>query len=454
MSTIRRKISVPSRDIARRQGGTRRRSRRRCSPPLSICAVRAAVLKSARELRCARARRTMITSLRSGDRRGPRRGPSKLPNSGMSGIDGLIVNMPDVYEAESIALAGKVVSTRSDLGRRWATKPFASCPDDHPEPISRRKARRAVVQSPDDARSSLQSARSVRKRRRRAGRLTVRRSRSGTGRRARRRSQLRGRLDVPGPVPDQVSNALRSRWRDRRRGRGRRREVGEDSLWATGSWRSPASARSASRSRFSSASLVKMPDALSFAQGATMIQSYATALYAFDARGSKTGRRFSRSVPGEGSGLPPWTWRPHYGAHVIAAASSTAKLAAAVAVGAEGTIAYEEEDLKVRAREISGGGVDVVIDPVGGDEVRSSAPGARQIRQALRHRVHSGDRLRAAQPGVAQQQERHRHRLGSMGGERSGRQPRTHRRVGDHGERGQGCIRRCRRNTRWRTPRG
>ncbi|MGP0108111.1 MAG: zinc-binding dehydrogenase, partial [Acidimicrobiales bacterium] len=28
--------------------------------------------------------------------------------------------------------------------------------------------------------------------------------------------------------------------------------------------------------------------------------------------------------------------------------------------------AYEEEDLKTRARQISGGGVDVVIDPVGG----------------------------------------------------------------------------------------
>ena len=29
-------------------------------------------------------------------------------------------------------------------------------------------------------------------------------------------------------------------------------------------------------------------------------------------------------------------------------------------------IAYETEDLKARARELSGGGVDVVIDPVGG----------------------------------------------------------------------------------------
>jgi NADPH2:quinone reductase len=54
------------------------------------------------------------------------------------------------------------------------------------------------------------------------------------------------------------------------------------------------------------------------------------------------------------------------GAKVIAAASSPAKLAAATAMGATATIAYEDEDLKTRAREISGGGVDVVIDSVGG----------------------------------------------------------------------------------------
>ena len=50
---------------------------------------------------------------------------------------------------------------------------------------------------------------------------------------------------------------------------------------------------------------------------------------------------------------------------MIAAASTPEKLAAAAAAGAEATIAYEAEDLKARAREISGGGVDVVVDPVG-----------------------------------------------------------------------------------------
>jgi NADPH2:quinone reductase len=35
-------------------------------------------------------------------------------------------------------------------------------------------------------------------------------------------------------------------------------------------------------------------------------------------------------------------------------------------MGATAAIAYEDEDLKARARELAGGGVDVVIDPVGG----------------------------------------------------------------------------------------
>jgi NADPH2:quinone reductase len=116
------------------------------------------------------------------------------------------------------------------------------------------------------------------------------------------------------------------------------------------------------------ASLVKMPDTLSFAQGATMIQSYATALYSLRRAGLKQGETVLALGAGGGIGLAAVDLAAALGAHAIAAASSNAKLAAALAAGAEATIAYEEEDLKVRAREISGGGVDVVVDPVGGDK--------------------------------------------------------------------------------------
>jgi NADPH2:quinone reductase len=127
------------------------------------------------------------------------------------------------------------------------------------------------------------------------------------------------------------------------------------------------------------ASLVKMPDALSFAQGATMIQSYATALYSLRRAGLQPGETVLALGAGGGIGLAAVDLAVALGARVIAAASSDDKLAAALVAGADATIAYEDEDLKVRAREISGGGVDVVIDPVGGDKSEAALRALRKF---------------------------------------------------------------------------
>jgi NADPH2:quinone reductase len=54
------------------------------------------------------------------------------------------------------------------------------------------------------------------------------------------------------------------------------------------------------------------------------------------------------------------------GAKVIAAASSQEKLEFCRSIGADEGICYAEEDLKKRAKALSQGGVDVVVDPVGG----------------------------------------------------------------------------------------
>ena len=54
------------------------------------------------------------------------------------------------------------------------------------------------------------------------------------------------------------------------------------------------------------------------------------------------------------------------GGRVIAAASSRVKLEHCRAKGAAEVVDYECEDLKVRVKAITGGGADVVIDPVGG----------------------------------------------------------------------------------------
>jgi NADPH2:quinone reductase len=113
-------------------------------------------------------------------------------------------------------------------------------------------------------------------------------------------------------------------------------------------------------------SLVRIPPRVDFGQAATMIQSYATALYAFKRAHLEAGETVLVLGAGGGIGLASVDLAVALGARVVAAASSTEKLAAATAMGAYAGIAYEDEDLKVRARELSGGGVDVVIDPVGG----------------------------------------------------------------------------------------
>jgi NADPH:quinone reductase-like Zn-dependent oxidoreductase len=54
------------------------------------------------------------------------------------------------------------------------------------------------------------------------------------------------------------------------------------------------------------------------------------------------------------------------GGKVVAAASSPEKLELCAQYGAVAGIDYTTEDLKTRAKELTGGGADVVVDPVGG----------------------------------------------------------------------------------------
>lgn len=113
-------------------------------------------------------------------------------------------------------------------------------------------------------------------------------------------------------------------------------------------------------------SVVPIPEALTYGQAAALVQSYGTMLFAFTRRTQlREGEWVLVLGAGGGIGLAAVDVARHLGARVIAAASTPQKLEAAVKAGAEATIAYETEDLKVRAREISGGGVDVVVDPVG-----------------------------------------------------------------------------------------
>lgn len=111
----------------------------------------------------------------------------------------------------------------------------------------------------------------------------------------------------------------------------------------------------------------KLPAGLSYEQGATVVQSYATAVFALTRRATvRPGDWVLVLGAGGGIGLAMVDVARHLGARVVAAASSAEKLAAAAAVGAQAGVNYETEDLKSRVREICGGGVHFVVDPVGG----------------------------------------------------------------------------------------
>jgi NADPH2:quinone reductase len=87
---------------------------------------------------------------------------------------------------------------------------------------------------------------------------------------------------------------------------------------------------------------------------------------------------------GGGIGLAAVDVGRSLGVRVIAAAAGEPKRAAALGAGAEVAIDYEAEDLKARVREITGGGTDLVVDPVGD---RYAEPALRSLRPFGRYLV-------------------------------------------------------------------
>lgn len=124
--------------------------------------------------------------------------------------------------------------------------------------------------------------------------------------------------------------------------------------------------------------LTRVPEGLDLPRAAALVQSYATCWFALTRR--------TTVAPGEvvlvlgaagGVGLAAIDVARHLGATVIAAASTDEKRADAIAMGAHHVIDYESEDLKARARELSPGGVDVVVDPVGGPHTEAALRATR-----------------------------------------------------------------------------
>jgi NADPH:quinone reductase len=126
-----------------------------------------------------------------------------------------------------------------------------------------------------------------------------------------------------------------------------------------------------------------LSDELDYAQGAGLILNYHTAYFALKLRG-----RFEEGetvlVHGAAGGVGTATLQlaKGLGARTIAVVSSDGKERVAREAGAD-EVVRSDGPWKDEAKELSGGGVDVVIDPVGGDRftdsLRSLAAGGRVV---------------------------------------------------------------------------
>ena len=122
----------------------------------------------------------------------------------------------------------------------------------------------------------------------------------------------------------------------------------------------------------------KLQDELDFAQGASLVLNYHTAYFALRLRGRLVERE-TVLVHGAAGGVGTATLQvaKGLGARTIAVVSSDAKENVARDAGAD-EVLRSGGPWKDQAKEISGGGVDVVLDPVGGDRFTDSLRSLRE----------------------------------------------------------------------------
>ena len=118
----------------------------------------------------------------------------------------------------------------------------------------------------------------------------------------------------------------------------------------------------------------KLSKNVGFAESTGLLYAYGTGYYGLKFRGDlKPGETLLVLGAAGNVGLAAVELGKLMGARVIAAASSREKLSVCLDRGADETINYSEEDLKARAKELTGGkGVDVIYDCVGGDYAESA----------------------------------------------------------------------------------
>jgi NADPH2:quinone reductase len=121
-----------------------------------------------------------------------------------------------------------------------------------------------------------------------------------------------------------------------------------------------------------------LPDALDFAQGASLILNYHTAYFSLLTRGRlKAGETVLVHGAAGGVGTAVLQVAKALGARTIALVSSEAKGSVAKDAGADEVVLLGDS-WKDEVKELSGGGVELVLDPVGGDRFTDSLRSLRE----------------------------------------------------------------------------
>src|SRR4051795_1757979 len=126
-----------------------------------------------------------------------------------------------------------------------------------------------------------------------------------------------------------------------------------------------------------------IPDDWSYAQGAALVLNYHTAYFSLKTRGRlQEGETVLVHGAAGGVGTASLQVAKGLGARTIAVASSDEKEQVARDAGADDVV-RSDGNWKDEAKELSGGGVDLVLDPVGGDRftdsLRSLGEGGRVV---------------------------------------------------------------------------
>jgi NADPH2:quinone reductase len=127
-----------------------------------------------------------------------------------------------------------------------------------------------------------------------------------------------------------------------------------------------------------------LPDELSFDEGASLVINYHTVLFALRDRGQvKAGETVLIHGAAGGVGTAAIQVAKALGARTISVVSSDEKAEVALAAGTD-EVVFAGDEWRDRAKRLTGGkGVDVVVDPVGGerftDSLRSLAEGGRLL---------------------------------------------------------------------------